>query len=383
MESIANWCTINTRAGRLAVALEENYCFDAEMYADQADIERNIDFKEDQRSIEPHAALQMAIDDASVNLGKWVLRYLFAGLIDEEIRRDEAYRNDLKASLPSNNQQSRSLHLGTLPPRRFDGWQKSNDDSESITTPRAVNGLPAMTPGLSIGVASPGLSQVVSNNTVNGQKTPLGGTGEEKRSSGDYFTNKPPPAPDAATDKTTDSSSEGKPETTQSPTDADKETKSSSLFGKKLKLSFPKKLGGRPSVEVAKPVVIEDKSDENSDKSSEKEEKPIDDNFHGVVQRMRIEYDSNVAHYPQDPLITCIQPSLPSETPVLKPPPLTSIIIQEDNPDSGGLADLYRGTVGTAGQDADLIEGIAPTWLGDLLLRVSLDFVIRFIHLLV
>ena len=50
MESIANWCTVSTRAGRLAVALEENYCFDAEMYADEADVDQKIEFREDQRS---------------------------------------------------------------------------------------------------------------------------------------------------------------------------------------------------------------------------------------------------------------------------------------------------------------------------------------------
>ena len=30
--------------------LEENYCFDAEMYADELDLEENIEFREDQRS---------------------------------------------------------------------------------------------------------------------------------------------------------------------------------------------------------------------------------------------------------------------------------------------------------------------------------------------
>ena len=305
------------------------------------------------------------------------MRYLFAALIDEEIRRDQAYRDKLKSSQPA-QQTSKGLHLGGLPPRKLDSWQKNADDDESITTPRAANGLMATTPGLAIGVASPGPSQIVSNGTA-GSKTPLGTAGDEK--GGDYFSNKPPTTSDQTTEKATekatdktaekaaDSSSEGKAETTQSPTDGDKETKSPLLFGKKLRLNLGKKLGGRTSTDVPKPVVVEDKTDEQSDKSSEKEEKPIDDNFHGVVQRMRIEYDSNVAHYPEDPLITCIQPSLPNETPVLKPPPLTSVIIQEDSPDSGGLADLYRGTVGSVGQDADLIEGVAPTWLGDLLLR--------------
>ena len=50
MESVANWCAVDTRTGRLAVVLEENYCFDAEMYGDEIDAEERIDFREDQRS---------------------------------------------------------------------------------------------------------------------------------------------------------------------------------------------------------------------------------------------------------------------------------------------------------------------------------------------
>ena len=50
IESIANWCTVDTRTGKLTVALEENNCFDGEAYADEIDIPENIDFREDQRS---------------------------------------------------------------------------------------------------------------------------------------------------------------------------------------------------------------------------------------------------------------------------------------------------------------------------------------------
>lgn len=49
-ESVANWCTVDTRTGRLACILEENYCFDAEMYADELNLEEVSDLKEDQRS---------------------------------------------------------------------------------------------------------------------------------------------------------------------------------------------------------------------------------------------------------------------------------------------------------------------------------------------
>lgn len=49
-ESVANWCGVDTRTGRLACILEENYCFDAEMYADELEIEGVSDFRDDQRS---------------------------------------------------------------------------------------------------------------------------------------------------------------------------------------------------------------------------------------------------------------------------------------------------------------------------------------------
>jgi WD repeat-containing protein 48 len=50
VESVANWCQIDTRTGRLACVLEENYCFDAEVYADEAEVEEDIEFRDDQRS---------------------------------------------------------------------------------------------------------------------------------------------------------------------------------------------------------------------------------------------------------------------------------------------------------------------------------------------
>lgn len=50
VETVANWCSIDTRTGSLAVSLDENNCFDAEMYADELELDEDIDFKEDQRS---------------------------------------------------------------------------------------------------------------------------------------------------------------------------------------------------------------------------------------------------------------------------------------------------------------------------------------------
>jgi WD repeat-containing protein 48 len=50
MDSVAHWCAVDTRIGTLTCVLEENYCFDAETYADELDLEEQIEFREDHRS---------------------------------------------------------------------------------------------------------------------------------------------------------------------------------------------------------------------------------------------------------------------------------------------------------------------------------------------
>ena len=310
-----------------------------------------------------------------VNLGKWVLRYLFAALIDEEIKRDESYRRQIQNTQHSSSHKGNSLHLGELPKNPMPGWP-SQEDFDSAITPRPTNGFHATTPGLSIAIATPGLSTI--NNAAGAAQNAHPSTVEENElkkiqtntspSTGDYFSNPPPPIPpQPSSSKSADGSSDSQPDAPQSPTEPEKDAKSSSLFGKKFRMNFPKKLG-RPSTE-AKPTIVDDKSEE-SDKSSEKEDRVVEDNFYGIIQKIRNDYDDALAIQPDEPLQPGITPSLPSETPVLKPPAFTTIIIQEDSMDSGGLADLYRGTVRCVGQDADLIEKAAPMWLGDLLLRV-------------
>ena len=64
MESVANWCAVDTRTGRLACVLEENYCFDAEMYADELESVDLSEFREDQRSMYIHLSLHSCSNDA-------------------------------------------------------------------------------------------------------------------------------------------------------------------------------------------------------------------------------------------------------------------------------------------------------------------------------
>lgn len=323
-----------------------------------------------------------------VNLGKWVLHYLFNGLIEEELRRDHQYRMSLMSSRQPNSLRKENsppqIQLPTSPSAQH--IVDINDDATLML--RAVNGNSqfAATPSLSIGIATPYHGTTNHLTHIQSHLTPMneeGATLEKRQShqsqhrrstetSADYFSNDPQNFLDDHV-KVPATPGEGPLEAApQSPIDVDKEEKTkeiATLFGKKFRMNFPKKLGR--STAEAKPLVIDEKP-EGSDKSEGKEDKVVEDNFFGVVQKIRNEYveqqQDNAAYI----LSTSMCPSSPTETPLLQLPPSTTVIIQEDRPDSGGVEDLYRGTVGSLGQDADQIERTGPMWLGDLLLRVLL-----------
>ena len=393
--TVANWCTVDTRTGSVAVILEENTCFDAEMYADELDLDDDIDFREDQR----------------INLGKWVLRYLFSNLITEEIRRDQTFRNQLLSAQEEKKLQRDNAPANIqLPQAQTNGWHPS--DSVAATTPRATNGTAEpTTPGITIGLASPGNTNLSSPAKASAGPNALTSATDEapntlernksitsqprQSSDRDYFAtagsgNKAPTTPGdsaVAEDPAADPSGEG---------GAQKDTptgKEAGLFGKKFSMrgmSFGsmKKIGRTQTNEKEKPAVVEEKeegteSDSRSSKTSNS--RVVDDNFSGTVQKIRFGYEDSIQHQIQSQqaqenglpvtvgseieVPSAITPSLPAETPFLKPPLNTTILIQEDRPEAGGVADLFEGTVGSLGAMCEQVEKTAPMWLGDVLLR--------------
>ncbi len=325
-----------------------------------------------------------------VNLGKWVMRNLFTTLIEEEIKRDEAYRKELLAK----HHRPNGLQRGNAPLSiMMPGSAMALGDSQPTPRPSGGSHLMPGTPGLSIGVATPaGPPNHVSSFSPNH----LPPTAEEDRGSeqdsttndqssttgtrpDDYFTPNPTAQPSEASSESNQKiantpGEKGPGALPASPVDDKDDKKKSSLFGKgkNFKMTFPSMKLSRISSE-AKPVVApqEDKSEDASDKSSEKEERTFEDSFFGVIQKIRHDYDEQVQTNPDQPLITGVTPSLPEETPVLRQPPHTLVLVQEDDPAAGGVVDLYGGAIGTFGADADALEKIAPAWLGDLLIRVT------------
>lgn len=247
------------------------------------------------------------------------------------------------------------------------------EGADQVTTPRANDSqISAPTPGLGIGVATPGLGVSLPGVPEEAVASPS----ERGHSSDkdDYFTvdgttTKPPATPATETSEakvsTDNATDKGKYKDKDKTGDGVKSP--STPFGKKFRMSFSSKKLGRSSSQATqeKPVVVEDKAEESE--SSSNHEKEVDDSFFGVVQKMRNEYDKQLAETPDKLVETKVTPSLPTETPVLKLPPGTKVIIQEET--SGGSSNIYQGTVEEVGRDADFIEQKAPMWLGDLLLH--------------
>lgn len=360
LEAVAPWCSIDTSSGNLTVVLEPFNCFDAEMYADELKLEEPVEFREDQR----------------INLGKWILRYLFAKLIDEEIKRDETHRQKLNEVVERRLAAPRTNPPGSIQLSNTPGWEQNES---AVATPRA-NGSYPMTPGLAIGVATPGAATHLPGvpEDLATPSTPLNPSSSQANlvsaDRDDYFYSgiSSVDAPAKVAEK--EPAKDEPPKTPMDGKDKEKEKDNgkspSTPFGKKFRIGMSfgaKKLGRSSSSNTEKPVVVEEKKEEeNKSESSSNHEKEVDDSFYGVIQKIHNEYEKQLQDVPDKLLETKITPSLAVDTPVLKLPSGTRVIIQEET--SGGSANLYRGTVETVDADADIIEQKAPMWLGEVLL---------------
>jgi len=314
----------------------------------------------------------------AVNLGKWVLRYLFAGLLEEEIRRDDHYRK----SLTNQSQPVTGLNRASAP-NSIALPQREFGENEDQKTPRAMNGrMPMMTPGMGIGLATPGLSLLTQKTSNQSNMTPLVDAKSPTSVSvpwrgstdkvGDYFAARPPSRPGTPGGLTS------KAPTTPSETDerapsaeADKSKETPGLFGKKkFRMSFAGKRLNKPAPEAAKPVIEEKPKEESESESKVEEEIPYAGCFYGVVHQIRQGYAGNV-EATNESLVSGIYAGIPGEMPVLKPPATTTILIQEESHNSAGMTDLFEGRLSSIARQADVLEKVAPFWLGNLLLKVG------------
>jgi WD repeat-containing protein 48 len=285
-----------------------------------------------------------------------------------------------------------------MPETHLNGWKDGLSGPTSGSTIRAPNGfhLPVTTPGMAIGLATPGIAPQSAGHGAhhNPLLTPTTEEGARlektatQRSSAqeqpDYFstalaTNGKPRGSTDGSDSTVENPPQSPSEET-----ATTQKKSKTLFSKKFNMNFNMKKFGASAAhtEAPKPAAADEKSEDGDSHSTKTDDKVVEHSFYSAVQKLRQSYEEQLKMGMQK-LDTQITPSLPNDTPVLKPPASTTILIQEDRPDSGGVADLFEGKVGSLGQQADLIEKVAPIWLADVLLRVSLTpslLIFYFLH---
>lgn len=76
---------------------------------------------------------------------------------------------------------------------------------------------------------------------------------------------------------------------------------------------------------------------------------------------------------PTEPVPSIISPSLANETPQLRLPSNMVVLLQEESRSASGmgmgLKDLWEGTVSSTARDADRLERVAPGWLAPFLFR--------------
>lgn len=237
-----------------------------------------------------------------------------------------------------------------------------------------------MTPGMNIGLATPLVMNFPKSSGADSLEHHLAPMAEEdsnipsSQEKHDYFSapSNTAGADEPRTPGTTLTTVNTTATTQPASTNAPPETPSGS------KLSFGKlwgKKANRNSTSEEKRSVI----DENAAKTDNADAEPIkpvevfDETLGGVLKRMRQDYASGIGAS-DGTIKTAICPSLPNDTPVIKHTSEMVVIIQEDKPDSGGVKDVYRGTIGQLGAEADDLEKVVPAWVAEAILFVSCLF---------
>ncbi|KAI8078256.1 WD40-repeat-containing domain protein [Gilbertella persicaria] len=353
IESFPAWCSVDTKIGAITVQLHEFNCFDCEMYADEVELPKDYQVREDQR----------------LNIGKWVLANLFHQFVAKEIEQGEI---------------------------RFELDQPEKPESVKSKSGQAHEGMPEQAPATPAATPIPPLT-----NEAEGPKLPLTAVTTHTDQS-PYV----PSSPQTATLNgpfTAPPSSSVQPDYFSGmhhpPTVARRESSvqipppaalptsptspTSSNFMNKLKnLSVKAKLTRIPTNEDKLPTTetlaptTSTLSIHASPQTTQEEEQQQDGDGDEPAKLKEIEEETKTESY---------SPPHLDDFPPLDIPSSTMIIIAEESAEASTGMDLYRGTVGSLGRDVDTIIDVAPSWLLSYLLynktppkeTVKLTFVLR------
>ncbi|KAI9265919.1 WD40-repeat-containing domain protein [Sporodiniella umbellata] len=304
LESSPAWCTVDTKIGVITVQLHESSCFDCELYIDETEIDEEYKASTDQR----------------LNLGKWMLARLFEKYIEREVeiqnsgktRFVEEKTEDVKPQEAENSQQQPGLdHKPSIPALPLLDNLKM--------PPAAVTSQAEQSP-----YAPPFAGPFTAPPCLNMQLDYFSGNHRERRESAIQL---PPPAV-----------------LSTSPT-------ASSFMSRFRNLSMKSKLS-RPNNEEPQtiPTLLNT---------------PISISTPPAIREAFPLMDTELS-LKETGMYTPATAS--GELPPLEIPQSTIIMIAEESAEASTGMDLYRGTVMSAGKDADAIVNAAPSWLLSYLL---------------
>ncbi|KAI9473666.1 MAG: WD40-repeat-containing domain protein [Benjaminiella poitrasii] len=342
----------------ITVQLHEGNCFDCEMYADEADLPEGYEVREDQR----------------LNLGKWVLAHLFNNFINQELENKEE-----GIVRYGNNQTGKPNSIKS---------HVVQTSGEERATPEQTPAVPSISiPILQVDTNEPKMPDSAVTTNVDQTSCLLPSSQTSTQLNGPYTA---PPSSNSQSDyfsgshhiPTRRESSVQLPPPAALPTSPiSPSSPTSSTFMNRLKnLSVKTKLSRVPTNEDRPP--INETLAPTTSTSIVNALTPQESTT--TMQEANTTKDTKSTEAEESKSISYAPPHL-EEFPPLEIPLSTMIIIAEESAEASTGIDLYRGTVGSAGDDANTIIDVAPSWLLSYLLynktppkeTVKLTFVLK------
>lgn len=354
--AVGSWCSVNTRMGALTVEMDPRSLLDAETYLDAIASSETLDFE---------------ARNQRFNLGKWMLKSLFEGVIEAEKARDATECAKLRHRRPAR------LNLGDLSNNRhLPASQEASNTNLATPTFGSRNPYASAmsTPGASIGLATPA---PIYNPKPNGNGHKSEGSvsslasGKDSVSSpttpGDYFS-----SPHGSRDP--DATPTANAAELSAPGDSQPKTPGGSLMknmkwlrsskSNKLPTTTPenkKQSFSQEGLPVSTPTSA------TSSPSQKPDEPPK--NFRQLVEQNRKRFVEASLKIKSD---NSEQPStwmaVLERMPQLKIPPNVEISLANFQPGEGEAKDIYRGTVGGLAGDLDNLTPLLPLYIGQILL---------------
>ncbi|ODV89202.1 hypothetical protein CANCADRAFT_3834 [Tortispora caseinolytica NRRL Y-17796] len=346
VEPAVTWCDISTRTGKLAVFLDPNKCFEAEVYADELFEDSTASSNNVANGIDHHRKSSFP-EDHRINLGRWVLTYLFQDVLKIELERDAAYRASMIKSSRSNSRSSDS--------KMFKVWTFSRSTSPKASPVVSRSSTPAPS-----SPTSGQLPRIFDHTTKYAPEDPLSGEKEQDE-------------PDSHYDSTSSSHTDD-----EHPSDASKSGNTQGSFFGKIKSLSRGKVSRTGSSSSILPKKDETDKDPNLERVPEaKDAANGEENGNGtdsfmVDSKSAIESlvaEIRSAYTPENCGTSLLTPPSYIDAPPITIPPETGLYITEASPGSFGNMELYRGTLASMNSEIDTVEKIIPRWLAAMLLK--------------